>query len=48
MHFEELHLISNKTYAYPYFELVISKGKIVFESFKTQSYDANLLYYDGF
>ena len=47
--FNELHLISNKTYAFPYFELVISKGKIVFETFKTQSYEgANVLFYDSF
>ena len=46
--FNELHLISNKTYAYPYFELVISKGKIVFESFINQSYNANVLFQDIF
>ena len=43
-----LHLISTKKYPYPYFELVISKGKIVFESFPTQSYPANMLFYDSF
>ena len=46
--FNELHLISNKTYPYPYFELVIVQGKIVFESFITQSYNANVLFYDSF
>lgn len=46
--FNELHLISNKTYAYPYFELVVAKGKIIFESFKNQSYDARVLFYDSF
>ena len=46
--FNELHLISNKTYPYPYFELAIGKGKIVFESFKTQSYPANVLFQDTF
>ena len=47
--FSGLHLISTKKYAYPYFELVISKGKIVFETFKTQSYEgANVLFYDSF
>lgn len=46
--FDELHLISNKTYAYPYFELVIAKGKIILESFITQSYDARVLFYDSF
>ena len=46
--FNELHLISNKTYPYPYFELAIAKGKIIFESFITQSYNANVLFYDSF
>lgn len=46
--FNQLHLISNKTYPYPYFELAIGKGKIVFESFITQSYNANVLFYDSF
>ena len=47
--FNELHLISNKTYGYPYFELVIaSNNKIVFESFINQSYNANVLFQDTF
>ena len=47
--FSGLHLISTKKYAYPYFELVISKGKIVFESFINQSYEGvNVLFYDSF
>ena len=46
--FKELHLISNKTYAFPYFELVISNGKIVCETFITQSYNANVLFHDSF
>lgn len=47
--FNELHLISNKTYAFPYFLLVIGAGKIVCESFKTQSYGGELfLFYDSF
>lgn len=47
--FNELHLISNKTYAYPYFELVIGKDKIICETFKSQSYDGTLfLFYDTF
>ena len=41
-------LVSTKKYAYPYFELVISKGKIVCESFINQSYNANVLFYDSF
>ena len=43
-----VHLVSTKKYAYPFFELVISKGKIVCESFPTQSYPANMLFYDSF
>ena len=43
-----VHLVSTKKYAYPYFELVISKGKIICESFITQSYNANMLFYDSF
>ena len=43
-----VHLVSTKKYAYPFFELVISKGKIVCESFLTQSYPANMLFYDSF
>ena len=46
--FDELHLISNKTYAFPCFELVIAKDKIILESFKSQSYDAYVLFYDSF
>lgn len=44
-----VYLVSNKRYAYPFFELLISKdGKIVCESFPTQSYPANVLFYDSF
>ena len=47
--FSGLVLISTKKYAYPYFELVISNGKIVFETFKTQSYEGvNVLFIDSF
>ena len=48
--FNELHLISNKTYAFPYFVLLIgATNKIIFETFKTQSYEgANVLFYDSF
>ena len=46
--FNQLILISNKTYPYPYFELALAKGKIVFESFINQSYDVNELFYDSF
>ena len=46
--FSGLVLISTKKYAYPYFELVISKGKIVFESFINQSNNVNVLFYDSF
>ena len=45
--FNNLHLISNKTYPYPYFELVIANG-IICESFITQSYNANVLFSDSF
>ena len=45
--FNNLHLISNKTYPYPYFELVIANG-IKCESFITQSYNANVLFSDSF
>ena len=46
--FEELHLISNKTYPYPYFELVLGNGKIVYQSFITQSYNSNMLFLGTF
>ena len=48
--FNELHLISNKTYAFPYFALLIgATNKIIFQTFKTQSYEgANVLFYDSF
>lgn len=47
--FNELHLISNKTYPFPYFELVLGNGIIVCESFITQSYDGGrVLFYDSF
>ena len=41
-------LVSNKRYAYPLFELASVEGKIVCESFPTQSYPANMLFYDYF
>ena len=44
-----VHLVSTKKYAYPFFELVITKnGHIVCESFPTQSYPANILFNDSF
>ena len=46
--FNKLVLISTKIYPYPYFEFVIVNGKIICESFKTQSYDASVLFYDAF
>ena len=45
---KNVYLVSNKRYAYPIFELVIAKGKIVCETFPTQSYPANMLFYDSF
>ena len=46
--FNELHLISNKTYPFPYFCLLIAKG-ILCETFQTQSYEgANVLFCDSF
>ena len=36
--FNELHLISNKEYSYPYFELTIVNNKIHLDSFVNQSY----------
>ena len=44
----KVYLVSNKRYAYPFFELVIVEGKIVCETFPTQSYPANVLFYDSF
>ena len=38
-----INLISNKTYNYPYFELIISKGKIMCTSYKTQSKNEYML-----
>ena len=46
--FITLSLISNKTYTYPYFELVFMNGKLVLESFKNQSWDAYELFNDSF
>ena len=46
--FNKLVLISTKKYAYPYFELVVVNGKIICESFITQSYNANVLFYDSY
>ena len=45
---KNVYLISNKTFTYPLFELLIVKDKIICESFPTQSYPANLLFYDSF
>lgn len=44
----KVYLVSNKRYAYPFFELIIVEGKIVCESFPTQSFPANVLFYDSF
>ena len=46
--FSKLVLISTKKYSYPYFELVVVNGKIICESFISQSYNANVLFYDSF
>ena len=47
--FYELNLVSTKTCKYPCFVLLIGDGKIICESFKTQSYDGVLfLFYDSF
>ena len=46
--FDKLVLVSTKKYAYPYFELVVVNGKIICESFITQSYNANVLFYDSY
>lgn len=44
-----VYLVSTKRYAYPFFELLIGKDKkIICESFPTQSYPANMLFYDSF
>ena len=43
-----VYLVSNKTYVYPYFELIINNGKILCNSYKTQSYPGNVLFYDSF
>ena len=43
-----VYLVSNKTSGYPYFELLILNNKIILESFPTQSYPANVLFYDSF
>ena len=45
----DVFLVSNKRYAYPLFELAIAKGKkIVSETFPTQSYPSNMLFFDSF
>ena len=46
--FNKLYLISTKKYAYPYFELIVINGEIICESFISQSYNANMLFYDSF
>lgn len=48
--FNRLYLISDKKNGFPYFELLIgANNKIIFETFKTQSYEgANVLFYDSF
>ena len=38
-----VNIISNKTYAFPYFELIISKGKMMCTSYKTQSTNEYML-----
>ena len=45
--FERLYLISNKTYIWPYFELLILNSKIMCNSY-TQPYNGNTLFYDSF
>ena len=46
--FNKLVLVSTKKYPYPYFELVVVNGKIICESFISQSYNVNMLFYDSF
>ena len=41
-----VYLVSNKTYNYPLFELIIHKGEILCTSYK--SYDAHVLFKDTF
>ena len=43
-----VNLVSNKTYVYPYFEFLINEGNILCTSYKNQSGDANVLFYDSF
>ena len=44
-----VYLISSKTYVFPYFELIINKGKISCTSYKSsQSGGACVLFYDSF
>ena len=38
-----VNIISNKTYVFPYFELIISKGKMMCTSYKTQSTNEYML-----
>ena len=45
--FNRLYLISNKTYIWPYFELLILNSKIMCNSY-TQQYNGNTLFYDSF
>ena len=45
--FNRLYLISNKTYVWPYFELLILNSKIMCNSY-TQQYNGNTLFYDSF
>ena len=45
--FNRLYLISNKTYNWPYFELLILNSKIMCNSY-TQPYNGNTLFYDSF
>ena len=47
--FNRLYLTSDKTFGYPYFELLILNNKIMFNSYKThQSSNGNTLFYDSF
>ena len=43
-----VYLVSNKKTVYPYFELIIHNGKIMCNSYKFQSNNANTLFYDSF
>lgn len=46
--FNQLYLMSNKTYAYPYFEFLTTNGRIVFESFTNQYGDKHVFFSDSF